>query len=821
MGQFKIENAFFARRKAVIRFCIKGSCVMEKDQSYSLQVLLGQEKLSRARISMNSCREEILKHNQNKEFRVCGEFPAEKLKDGLRLLFCEGQKKEEYRFPYYRIQRMIKRYPICYAIDRYEMENDLIVIRGWVYSLFGEHPEYQLRNNRGAAVNFENKQVRRPDLNSLFQVDEDAEDMGFELEFHESEGETYKLIIQCGDYRVKVPVKPERIKKDSNKKSSPYISKKEIIKSLTPGQVVKDIGFFLTHGKTALQKNWRERYSNEAGLYEHWRQTTKLSEEALEKQRNTEFPYAPMISIIVPAYHTPKKYLCEMIASVQKQTYGNWELCIADGSGADHSVEKIVEVYLKDTRIRYKKLEKNEGIAGNTNQALKMASGEFVGLLDHDDTLAENALFEVVSLLNEKPETDVLYTDEDKVSADSVRYTDPYFKSDFNLDLLRSNNYICHFLVVRKTLADSVGGFDKNLDGAQDHDFVFRCIEKAREVSHIPQILYHWRIHRNSTADSAGNKAYCDAAGKGAVEAHLKRQGINGTVSSLPYAGFYRVDYELSSQPLVSILIPNRNEKESLEKCICSIMEKTAYRKFEIVVIENNSTEKEIFDYYKEIENIPEVRVIYWKDKFNYSAINNYGAKEAKGDYLVLLNNDTEIIEPEWLTRMLGDCMRPEVGIVGAMLYYPDDTIQHAGVIIGIGGVAGHIFKYFPRGYEGHFMKALLQQDLSAVTAACLMVKRKVFEEVGGLEEQLEVAFNDVDFCLKVRDKGYLIVFEPGAELYHYESKSRGAENTPEKVERFNGEATFMMKKWKKILSSGDPYYNKNLTLEREDSGIA
>ena len=434
--------------------------------------------------------------------------------------------------------------------------------------------------------------------------------------------------------------------------------------------------------------------------------------------------------------------------------------------------------------------------------------------MDHDDLLAPNALYEVAKALETEPDIDVLYTDEDKVRGDEVlEHFQPHLKPDFNIDLLRSNNYICHFFVVRKSLLEKTGGFRREYDGAQDYDFIFRCTQAAGKIHHIPEILYHWRTHQSSTADNPESKLYAFEAGKRAIEENLRQNGLIGEVSHTKDYGFYRVKYPVQGEPLVSIIIPNKDAKEDLEKCIQSILEKSSYTNYEILIVENNSTGEEIFSYYKELSENSRIRLLRWKREFNYSAINNYGAKKAKGDYLLFLNNDTEVISPDWIEEMLGFCQRPDTGIVGARLYFGNNTVQHAGTVIGIGGIAGHMFTDMPRERSGYMHKAAIIQDLSAVTAACMMVKRQVFDEVQGFEEQLSVAFNDVDFCLRVREKQYLVVYDPYVELYHYESKSRGAEDSKEKVRRFQSEIEFMRCRWETLLKKGDPYYNKNLSL--------
>lgn len=559
-----------------------------------------------------------------------------------------------------------------------------------------------------------------------------------------------------------------------------------------------------------------ERFEPEEVPYGPWYEAYKPTEEVLGKQRKTSFAYAPLISVAVPVYKTPEVFLKQMLDSVQAQTYPNWELCIVNASPQEKYMQEILAEYSKkDPRIRVKDLAENAGIAENTNEALKMAKGEFIGLLDHDDLLAPNALYEIVALLNKNKKAEAVYTDEDKVTMELDEHFQPHFKPDFNLDLLRSNNYICHFFVVKKTIADKVGGFRREFDGAQDHDFILRCIENAKEVAHVPEILYHWRTHKASTADNPASKMYAFDAGKRAVEAHLKRVGVEGEVEHTPDLGFFRVKYPVQGEPMISIIIPNKDEKESLEACLKSIQEKTEYENYEILIVENNSTTKEIFAYYKELSKIPRIRVLKWEREFNYSAINNFAAAHAKGEYLLFLNNDVTVITKGWLKEMLGVCQRREVGAVGVKLLYPDRTIQHAGCVVGIGGIAGAMFVNMPAERTGYLHKASILQDLSAVTAACMMMKKEVFDEAGGFTEKLAVAFNDIDLCLKVREKKHLIVYDPYVQLYHMESKSRGAEDSKEKVRRFQTEIEYMRTNWISILKNGDPYYNKNLSLTK------
>lgn len=537
-----------------------------------------------------------------------------------------------------------------------------------------------------------------------------------------------------------------------------------------------------------------------------------------EKQRKYQFAKPLKISILVPLYNTKEIFLRDMISSVLNQTYANWELCLADGSDTAHSeVERICQEYIKkDKRICYKKLENNGGISENTNACLAMATGDYIALFDHDDILHKAALYEVMKAIDEE-RADLVYTDEVTFHHKPEDAFLPHYKPDYSPDTLRSYNYICHFTVFSRKLYEQIGDFRKEYDGSQDYDFILRLTEKADKIVHVPKLLYYWRAHEESVASQLSAKPYTIEAAKKALESHLDRVGLEGTVEDSTVLSTYKINYEIIGEPKISILIPNKDHIDDLDKCIQSILKKSTYDNYEIVIIENNSTEDSTFAYYKSLEENEKIKVVYWEREFNYSAINNFGASKATGEYYLLLNNDVEVLTEHWLEELLMFAQRKDVGAVGAMLYYPDDTVQHAGVIVGLGGVAGHSHKYYPRGEWGYSYRLTIAQNLSCVTAACLMVKKSVFDEVEGLDEGFAVAFNDVDFCMKIRKAGYLNVFTPYAELYHYESKSRGLEDTKEKQARFQGEINRFKSKWNKELEQGDPYYNVNLTLARED----
>ena len=587
-------------------------------------------------------------------------------------------------------------------------------------------------------------------------------------------------------------------------------------KKITPYLIKKGFRYLKHFGLKAFLIRLQERMEPEEVPYGPWYEAYKPSEKELEKQRAKKWAAPVKISVIVPAFRTPELFLCQMIDSLLNQTYTNWELCIANASPDDETMAHVLKEYTeKDSRIKVKDLEVNAGISENTNEALAMATGDFVGLLDHDDLLAPNALYEIALALENDQDIEALYTDEDKVTMDLSEHFQPNLKSDFNLDLLRSNNYICHFFVAKRSLIDLVGGFRPEFNGAQDYDFIFRCTDAAKKIKHIPEILYHWRTHEASTADNPMSKMYAYEAGKRAIEEHLKRRGQTAEVTLKKNLGFYRVTYPVSGNPLVSIIIPNKDEKDSLKLCIDSIKKKTTYSNYEIIIVENNSITTEIFNYYKELEKEKNIRVVSWEREFNYSVINNFGVKHANGELILFLNNDVEVLSDHWMEELVANTQRPEVGITGVKLLYPDGTIQHAGTVIGIGGIAGHMLVGMKGDRSGYLNKAVTQMNYSAVTAACMMMKRSVFEELGGFEEQLAVAFNDVDLCLRTVASGHLVVYNPYVELRHYESKSRGAEDSEEKVRRFQNEIEFMRTRWEDLLKQGDPYYNKNLSLSK------
>ncbi|TGY95789.1 glycosyltransferase family 2 protein [Petralouisia muris] len=698
---------------------------------------------------------------------------------------------------------------IDFFLEQVTLKKEQCYLKGWAASAIPI--TIKVKGGGGKEIEAKASFHERRDVSQIYRETEQMPDSGFEVALPHRGMSAVTLEITNGicTSRVKVPI----------------VSTFFFENMLGNSYLGKGARFLQHHGWKQFCARTMQviaQKSTPQGDYEKYRQAVAPTEEELKRQRNEQFAYAPLVSVVVPLYKTPIKYLEKLVESVQKQTYANWELCLSDGSGESSPLEKYLKKLEKqEKRVKVIRNSAPLRISENTNAALAAAKGDYVAFADHDDLLAEDALYECVKVLQERPETELIYTDEDKISINGKHYFQPHFKSDYNPDLLCSMNYFCHLVVVKKDLLERAGWLNGEFDGAQDYDFVLRCCEQTNEIYHIPRVLYHWRAHENSTSENPESKKYAFEAGKRAVQAHLDRLQIPAKVEMGEYPGLYRVHYQWKEQPLVSILIPNKDHTEDLDKCIRSVEEQSSYRNYEYIVIENNSELPETFDYYKKLEAENEkVRVVYWEKEFNFAAINNFGAEFARGEYLLLLNNDTEMIGKDCLWELLGPCMREDVGITGARLYYEDGTIQHAGVVIGFGGIAGHAFIGFDGKANGYFSRIICAQNYSAVTAACMMTKKSVFEQVGGLTEELVVAFNDIDYCMKVKKFGKLIVYNPYAELYHYESKSRGLEDSPQKQERYYKEMKYFVTRWQSFMDQGDPYYNPNLTLSKADFSL-
>ena len=587
-------------------------------------------------------------------------------------------------------------------------------------------------------------------------------------------------------------------------------------------QRVLGVGKWLLKGRLARNGPTPEQrhmiVSTPPDEYKRWIAAHEPTGGELDLQRKKQFDRTPVFSIVVPVFNPPAEYLNAMLASVVAQTYRHWQLCIADASTAPHVRPILDKFAAAEPRAAVKYLDSNLGIAGNSNAAVALATGEFVCLLDHDDTLAPFALHELADAVHMNPDADFLYSDEDKLDPSGLR-VDPYFKPDWSPETLLSRNYICHLTCVRRDLLTRLGGFRTGFDGAQDYDLVLRATEQAKRIVHIPQILYHWRIHPQSTAGVQTSKMYAYDSGRKAVGEHLQRMGVDATVHDGSILGTYHVVYHLRTQPLVSVVIPNKDHADVLARCVESLA-KASYANYELLVVENGSTDPKTHALYAELRKQPHVRILEWTKPFNYAAVNNFAAAEARGELLLFLNNDIESIGPDWLEQLVKIAVQPGVGAVGAKLLYADDTIQHAGIVVGMGGVAGHAHLNYPRTAPGHGQRLLFTQNVAAVTGACLLMPTAVFRAIDGFDEGFVLAFNDVDICLKVLKAGSRVVWTPDALLYHLESKTRGYEDTPEKQARFKRECDLFHSKWGDFLKAGDPYYSPHFRLDRHDYAL-
>lgn len=697
---------------------------------------------------------------------------------------------------------------IQYCIDMVKRPNaKSISISGWVVS--AQKVSIEARDESGKLISARENHFPRMDVQAAYTEFDIDKNCGFQLAFDNIDAKKINIVFTAGDSTETVGFSME--------KTGIFLDKS--MENLKKGyRCLKEKGVASFCSKVLKHLGRKDRPIE----YSEWIKHNFATKEQLEIQKQTKFEYEPLISVVVPLYKTPKNYLKALVDSIKAQSYSNWELVLSDGSGEPSPIADLLnQMSSEDNRIKVISADKQYRIVENTNRAIEHANGEFIAFADHDDCLAPDALFEAVKALNEDKTIEFIYTDEDKTDGNGKTFFEPQMKPDFNLDLLRTVNYICHLSVIKREILDKIGYLDNKYEGAQDYDLTLRAIENTDKIYHIPRVLYHWRSHVNSTAENPESKKYAFEAGRRAIQAHYDRLNIKAEVIDGEYPGLYRTKYIRDYDPLISIIIPNKDHIDDLKRCIDSIEEKSSYKNYEFIIVENNSENDETFEFYKKLEEEnKKVKVVYYKGIFNFSLINNFGTEHANGEYYLLLNNDTSIINGDCFDEMLGYCMRSDVGIVGARLYFEDDTIQHAGVVVGFGGIAGHCFVMQPRGNTGYCHRIICAQDYSAVTAACMMVDAKVFKEVNGLSGDLAVAFNDIDFCLRVREAGYLIVYNPYAELYHFESKSRGLEDTPEKVSRFNSEIDKFEKRWGDFLEKGDPYYSPNLTLDSQDFSL-
>lgn len=819
MGQYfkyKIDKIKYKNIKQHNFFEVYGWCYAQNAELISYEVKVnGRESL----FEIDSIyRSDILKELKikDKEKSIGFYIRVDCLEDNVNkfelIAKTEGHKESLIALSNDEIKEIEDNHFIEFNIDAvtYEKEISMVTAFGWTYSIDGKPVKIDILDKNKNVMDISCRKENRSDLIHKHLIQEDQSNCGFLLSFKYQEGETY--YIQFVTENDVVTQKLEQ----TNVAYSSTLSK--YIRHINKKNLQKGLAYLKKNGVKKLM--YRLRYGTYVGEsdYESWLFAQRVNEKTLNIQRNTHFSYGPKISILVATFNTKEEYLKEMIDTVVNQSYSNWELCIADGSTNDF-VEKYVHEHYSSygDKIKFKKLDQNYGISGNTNKTFEMATGDYITVYDHDDTLELDCFYEIVKALQEY-RYDVLYTDEDKFDDSTKMYNDPNLKPDFSEDLLRSHNYITHLFIVNKKIVDEVGYYNSEFDGSQDYDYIFRCVEKANAVYHIPRVLYHWRMHPESTAQNPESKLYCYDAGKRAIEAHYKRVGVEASVELMPKPlyGFYHTTYSTKDNPLVSILIPNYNHKPILKTCIDSLYNVNTYKNFEIVIVENNSTEKEIFDYYEELKKLHDnIQVVTYKGEFNYSKINNFGMKYTNGDYVLLLNNDTEVISPTALSEMVGCILRSEVGAVGAKLLYEDDTVQHAGVVVGFSGYAGHVNHGINKDDYGYMLRARVNCNYSAVTAACMMVKKSVFNQVGGFDEQFVVACNDVDLCLKICKEKYLVVYNAFALWHHYESKSRGYDDASQaKMWRFNKEVEKFQTKWKDVLINGDPYYNKNWNIK-------
>ena len=694
------------------------------------------------------------------------------------------------------------------SIYRDKTTNNL-TITGWALdTITKESPTFTINNeNQVSAYNIQ--RVLREDVNQIYQT-EPAIEAGFVVTL---EGIKQKKVLP---FHFQSSAHVVTVDFPLNKKY-PVIPGTEDKVTRLWIKAKKGFKYMAKNGIShTIQRAKIEKLRNQAS-YPNWLARNEVLDIEAMTQEIATFHYQPKISIAMPVYNFEEKWLRLCIDSILNQVYTNWELCMADDASTDPNVKKILTEYQQlDERIRVVFREQNGHISEATNSALAIATGEFVALLDNDDELAINAFYEVVKVLNENPELDLIYSDEDKIDMDGNR-SDPAFKPDWSPDLLLGTNYISHLGVYRRSILEEIGGFRKGYEGSQDYDLVLRFTEKTTKerITHIPKVLYYWRMLPTSTAVDQGSKGYAFEAGLRAVQDALVRRGINGHATHGAANGLYDVYYDIESEKLVSIIIPTKNGYKDVQRCVSSIIEKTTYQNYEIIMADNGSTDPKMHELYAEFEQqLPGRFFVESIDiPFNFSTINNRAAKKAHGEYLLFLNNDTEVITENWLTLMVSFAQQERIGCVGAKLLYPNNTVQHAGVILGLGGVAGHGHYGYPHGDLGYFGRLAINVNYSAVTAACLLMKKADFDAVGGFEEAFTVAFNDVDLCLKVQALGRDNVWLHEAELYHFESQTRGYDDKGKKKKRFEQEKVMMEEKWGPLIEN-DPFYNPNLTRD-------
>lgn len=811
LAQVTIDNAQYVPSEKAV--CVEGWCVYEDEKEPKLELIIdGQnyptEKAKRfSRPDVEAIYGESLA-TKKAGFKQMISLKVEELLIAKKLTIVDvtGEEQKLLEYQNEEIKTKMTDNVLKVFFDEQKNFGKNIFMRGWLLSSVNE-ATIEVFASDGEKIDANIGRNVRPDVAAIYPgVVADTDLVGFTLRVPVQYLEK-GIVLRLGN---KLMMKEELFNVEGFVGEAPL--RERLWKVGKPSRWTEHLHNIKLYGKDHFKEMVRDEFYEHNKEYYEWIKHHCVSEQKLEKQRKHKFAYHPKISIVIPLYNTPLDFLKDILDTVCAQSYANWELCLADGSDNSNVKDFIRANYGTESRIIYEQLADNKGISENTNQAIKLASGEFVMFSDHDDTLEPDALYWIVNELNKDKQIDAIYTDEDKLTMPGDEYYGPHFKPDFNLRMLEANNYICHIFVVRKSIIDEVGMLRSEYDGAQDYDMILRCVERARKIGHIDKVLYHWRSHPGSTAGDPTSKAYAYEAGRKAVAAHFDRLDMKATVESTEAQGRYRTRFEIIGNPLVSILIPNKDHIEDLDKCIESIETKTSYQNYEIIIIENNSEDENTsVGYQTIIKKYKNVRMLKYEGVFNYASINNFGAREANGEYLLFLNNDTEVINNEWLTELIQEAMPTKVGIVGAKLYYQDNTIQHAGVVLGLGGIAGHVFCGMEGYTTGYVHRPLTTQEISAVTAACMLMKRQVFDKINGFDEQFAVAYNDVDLCLRAQQAGYKVIFTPYAELYHYESKSRGLE-TGEKIKRLGQERKLFYSRWKNLLKKGDPYYNKNLS---------
>ena len=822
---YNIEGFIFRKIDGILYLKIDGWCLFDECDTYALVLINSEgkalscntERKKRYDVTEEYERYFTAEQSEGAGFSVFCKCTADELGDGIRLLAIQDDESEElFSCKKERVLELAEKDSLIYSLDLKDISGDTITLSGWTMTLLGGDVDFEIQDARGNLISADVMKTFRPDVEkTYFKIVEISDyKTGFFVKFKDIKSNKYKLIFRSEDEESSVTVSRRDIIKETKRRNRKFTFNEAVKEEFKGGHIGPDLRLLMEGGLRDMKNEWYIRYVGGIDSYDTWYRDAKPKKPELEAQAAVKFEYSPKISIIVPAYHTPKKFLKQMVRSVQAQSYSNWELCIADGGADDAVVEKIMRTYVKkDSRIKYKKLERNEGIAGNTNKALELATGEFYALLDHDDILTPDALYEIVSALNENPGADVVYTDEDKVTMDLRMYFDPNFKSDFNREMLRCCNYICHLFAVNRSVVDKAGTFNDRYEGSQDFDFILRCTENADLIIHVPKILYHWRSHPASTAADPTTKLYCYESGVRAIDDHLKRQGINGCASMLPGCyGYYHVDYgfDETDLPFISIVIIDKGNADLLQACVDSVLVKTAYPEYEILIIKSRSASDSSIADTAAFEKDEHINTLTWEGGYERSSMINFGAEHAKGEYLLFLDSDTEVITEGWLKILITDMKRNNTGAAGAKLLYPDETIEHAGIVVGRDGVIGYPFAGHDRNDTNFGCRALLQQNVNAVSATCMIVSKRVFEMVDGFDRSLKAVYDDVDFCLKVREAGSDIIYEPTVELYHNVPKSGYKQYNAKKKRRAEQEYEYVRNKWADAPECGQ-YYSKEL----------